>query len=266
MGRLSRLVFIGVGALAAHDVAQGQSRADADLDAAEKLGFPGLHLLDTRHADQRLSLLGIRLGYVEAGVRLGETGRYFCGALTSDQAVTAAGPVSSGIARLPYTTVRAMGLSYVILCGGAKSYNRGIGGIPVPPLDLLMLDVGLGVRGTYLESAVLHELYHMAEMRIDALVDGDWEQQFTGYANGYTPDLLGKARIGSGSAGFLNAYSQTYPYEDRAELFSQLLVNPDGVLAHLRATNDAVLRRKVLYMDEKSRTLLGLKLAPDGFD
>jgi hypothetical protein len=266
MGRLSRLFFIGVGALAAHDVAQGQSRAAADLDAAEKLGFPGLHLLDTRHADQRLSLLGIRLGYVEAGVRLGETGRYFCGALTSDQAVTAAGPVSSGIARLPYTTVRAMGLSYVILCGGAKSYNRGIGGIPVPPLDLLMLDVGLGVRGTYLESAVLHELYHMAEMRIDALVDGDWEQQFTGYANGYTPDLLGKARIGSGSPGFLNAYSQTYPYEDRAELFSQLLVNPDGVLAHLRATNDAVLRRKVLYMDEKSRTLLGLKLAPDGLD
>jgi hypothetical protein len=266
MGHLSRLVFIGVGALAAHDVAQGQSRADADLDAAEKLGFPGLHLLDTRHADQRLSLLGIRLGYVEAGVRLGESGRYFCGALTSDQAVTAAGPVSSGIARLPYTTVRAMGLSYVILCGGAKSYNRGIGGIPVPPLDLLMLDVGLGSNGAYLEAIVLHELYHMAELRINELADADWEQQFTGYANAYLPELLGRPRIGGGSPGFLNSYSQTFPYEERAELFSQLLVHPDQVVAHLRATNDEVLRRKIRYMDDKARTLLGLKLAPDGLD
>ena len=261
----ARLSLIAFGALAWHNLALGQSRADADLHAAEDIGFPGLHLLDTRHADQRLALLGIRLGYVEADVRLGESGRYFCGSLTSDQAVTAAGPVSSGVARLPYTTVYRMGLRYVILCGGAKSGDRGIGGIPVPPLNLLMLDVGLGVRGPYLESAVLHELYHMAEMRIDALVDGDWEQQFTGYANSYTPELLNKARIGSGRPGFLNAYSQTYPYEDRAELFSQLLVNPGGVLAHLRATNDPMLRRKVLYMDDKSRTLLGLKLAPDGF-
>jgi len=103
----------------------------------------------------------------------------------------------------------------------------------------------------------------MAELRINALVDGDWEQQFTGYANAYAPNL-GRGDIGSGAAGFVNSYSQTFPYEERAELFSELLVHPDEVVAHIRATNDEVLRRKIRYMDDKARTLLGLKLAPLG--
>lgn len=47
-------------------------------------------------------------------------------------------------------------------------------------------------------------------------------------------------------------------------MFSELVQNPSAVLAHIRATGDAVLRRKVLYMDERSRRLLALKLAPDG--
>jgi len=263
MNRFARVLLMAGGACAFHAAAQGQSRADADLRAAEETHFPGLHLLDSRHADQRLSLLGIRLGYVEADVRLGDTKRYFCGGLTSDQAVTAAGPVSSGLARLPYTTVYRMGLRYVILCGGAKSFDRRIGGIPVPPLNLLMLDVGLSSNGAYLEALVLHELYHMAELRIEALADAEWNQQFTGYANAYDPNLWNGA-IGSGAAGFLNSYSQTFPHEDRAELFSELLLHPDEVAAHINATNDDVLRRKVRYMDDKSRNLLGLKLAPFG--
>jgi len=263
MNTLARFLLVACGALAWQDVALGQSRANADLHAAEDIGITGLRLLDTRHADQRLSLLGIRLGYVEQDVRLGETRKYFCGALTSDQAVTAAGPVSSGIARLPYTTVYRMGLRYVILCSDVKEGDRGLGGFPVPPLNLLMLDVGIGSEAGWLESTTLHELYHMAELRINALVDGDWERQFTGYANAYAPNL-GSGEIGSGAAGFMNAYSQTFPYEERAELFSELLVHPDQVVAHIRATNDEVLRRKIRYMDDKARTLLGLKLAPLG--
>jgi len=263
MNTVARSLVVTAAACAWPVLAQSQSRAQGDLHAAEDIGIPGLRLLDTRHADQRLSLLGIRLGYVEQDVRLGETGKYFCAALTSDQAVTAAGPVSLGIARLPYTTVYRMGLRYVILCSDVKAGDRGIGGFPVPPLNLLMLDVGIGSQAGWLESTVLHELYHMAELRINALVDGDWEQQFTGYANAYAPNL-GRGDIGSGAAGFVNAYSQTFPYEERAELFSELLVHPDEVVAHIRATNDEVLRRKIRYMDDKARTLLGLKLAPLG--
>ena len=85
--------------------------------------------------------------------------------------------------------------------------------------------------------------------------------QFTGYVNNYAADL---SNGGSGNPGFLNAYAQTFPHEDRAELFAALLLRPADVVEQIRATADSVLRRKVLYMDEKSQRLLALKLAPDG--
>lgn len=259
MNTFSRFVLVTAGALAWHDVARGQA-TEADLRAA---GIPGLHLLDVRQADQRLGALGIRVGYLEAGASLGSTGKYFCGALTSDQAVMAAGPVSSGIARIPQTTVSRMGLRYVILCSGLTKDGRRIGGIPVPPLDLLMLKVGSAAQAGWMEGSALHELYHLAELRINALADGDWERQFSGYANSYAPNL-GSIEIGSGAEGFLDSYSQTFPYEERAELFSHLLMHPDEVTAHIRTTNDDVLRRKIRWMDDKARVLLDLKLAPFG--
>jgi hypothetical protein len=70
--------------------------------------------------------------------------------------------------------------------------------------------------------------------------------------------------MGSGNPGFLNAYAETFPHEDRAELFSALMLKPGDVLARIRATGDSVLQRKVLYMDQKSERLLALKLAPEG--
>jgi hypothetical protein len=106
----------------------------------------------------------------------------------------------------------------------------------------------------------LHELYHMVELRFDAFRDADWDQQFTGYFGDYSS----ADATADGNPGFLNAYAQTFPHEDRAELFSALLLRPDEIVTRIRTTNDAVLRRKVVYMDQKSQNLLGLKLAPGG--
>jgi hypothetical protein len=190
-------------------------------------------------------------------------GKYLCGGLSLDRSATAAQPVADALARLPYVSIRKLGLRYVILCGGAMSHDRPIGGIPVPPRDLLLLDVGGSGDAAYLEETTLHELYHMAEFRFDTFADADWGRQFTGYSNSYAPDLE-KGEMGSGKPGFLNAYSETFPHEDRAELFAALLLKPGAVLARIRATDDSVLRRKVVYMDQKSARLLALKLAPDG--
>ena len=44
-------------------------------------------------------------------------------------------------------------------------------------------------------------------------------------------------------------------------LFEALVFEPGNVLAQIRATGDSVLRRKVLYMEEKSARLLDVKLA-----
>jgi len=259
--RRSRRQFLclAIVAFAWHDAARGQS--PEELRAAEETEFPGLRLVSTRNVDARLSLLGIRLGYVEKDVRLGTTGKYFCGALPIDRTVTAAEPVASDLAQLPYVSVRKLGLRYVMLCAGAKSGDRSIGGIPVPPLNLLMLNVGVSENAASLEAITLHELYHMAEFRFGEFEDADWNGQFTGYVNNYAADL---SNGGSGNPGFLNAYAQTFPHEDRAELFAALLLRPADVVEQIRATADSVLRRKVLYMDEKSQRLLALKLAPDG--
>ena len=80
---------------------------------------------------------------------------------------------------MPYESVRKLGLRFVILCGAAKEGERPIGGINVPPLNLLMLEVGPS-----LERTTLHELYHLAESRYNTLADADWDRQFAGYANG----------------------------------------------------------------------------------
>ena len=257
---LRHLLYLAVMAVACHGAARGQS--PADVQAARETELPGLRLVGVRDVDYHLGTLGIRIGYVEQDVRPG-SGHYYCGALTLDRSATAAQPVAEALTRLSYLSVRKLGLRYVILCGGAKAGDRPIGGIPVPPLDLLMLDVGASGNAAFLQAVTLHELYHMAEVRFNTLYDADWGREFTGYSNGYAPDLL-KGAMGSGKPGFLNAYAETFPHEDRAELFAALLLKPGDVLTQIRATRDSVLRRKVLYVDQKSERLLALKLAPDG--
>jgi hypothetical protein len=237
------------------DAAQGQSAAD--LQAARETDLPSLRLVDRRDVDPRLGSLGILLAYVEQDERPGD-GRFFCGALSDDRIGIAAPPVAAALARVPYWSVRKLGVRYVLLCAGARKGDLTIGGMSASRLDLLLLDVASG-NAAFLEDVTLHELYHMAESRFNTLHDPDWSRQFTGYSNAYAPDLL-KGELGSRRPGFLNAYSETFPYEERAELFAALMIKPDDVLAQIRATSDSVLRRKVLYMDEKVWRMLGLRL------
>jgi len=250
---LRHVLYLASIVLAWHDTAWAQS--PAELQAARETELPDLRLVDAQQVDSRMSSLGIRFGYLEKDVRPGDTGRYFCGGLSTDRSAAATPAVAAALARLPYESVRKLGLRFVILCGAAKEGERPIGGINVPPLNLLMLEVGPS-----LERTTLHELYHLAESRYNTLADADWDRQFAGYANGYVPDLL-KGALGSGKPGFLTAYAETFPYEDRAVLFEALVFEPGNVLAQIRATGDSVLRRKVLYMEEKSARLLDVKLA-----
>ena len=254
MRRFPSLLLIG---LAWHHAAWAQTAAD--LQAARETELPGLRLLDTRDLDSRLAGLGVRLGYLEEDVR---PGHYFCGALTENRGMSVAPHVVAALVRLPYWPARRLGVRFVILCGGVKDGDRSIGGFPVPPLDLLMLDVPTS-NAAFLETATLHELYHLAEVRFNTLNDADWGRQFTGYSNSYASELL-KGALGSGKPGFLNAYAETFAHEDRAELFAALLLKPGDLVAQIHATRDSVLRSKVWYLVEKSQRLLGLRLTPDG--
>ena len=125
-----------------------------------------------------------------------------------------------------------------------------------------MLDVGeSGSNTLYLQRSFLHELYHLIEYRFNAYQDTEWQKLFgAGYANSYDGRIT-QSPIGSGKRGFLNAYAETYPHEERAELFASLLLNPAEVVAHIKATNDRLLKEKALYLVKKCERLTGLRIA-----
>lgn len=264
--RVALLAGIGVAAcdLAKRNQSEARTLPLSEQQAAKETDIDGLRLLDTAVQEPRLTTLDIHLGYVEKDIYPGG-GQYLCGGMSSDESRSAGSVIAGALSRLPDASLRKLGLRYVILCSRATAAGRRIGGIPVPPLNLLMLDVGgSGNNDSYLEHLFLHELYHLIEFRFNTFRDSDWQARFgTGYANGYGAETT-QATLGSGKTGFLNAYAESFPHEERAELFASLLLNPAEVAAHIQATNDDVLKEKALYVVEKCARLMGLHMTLPG--
>lgn len=229
-----------------------------DNQAARETEFDGLKLLGSHHQDRRLTALGIHLAYVTVDTRPSE-GLYLCGAMTREDAKDAGSSVAAALQYIPDASLARLRLRYVVLCGRALAGGQSIGGIPVPPLNLLMLD-GAG-DGAALQHRTLHELYHLAEYRSATINDTEWVARFGGsdYANRY-PGLLRRSPIGSGKPGFINTYAGIHPHEDRAELFTYLVLAPREVANQIRRNGDAVLRQKAEYLIDKSQRILGLPL------
>ena len=228
--------------------------------AAKETEIDGLRLLDGATDTSRSTTEVVHVGYVETDTRPGG-GRYLCGGLSRDASLSTGRVIADQISRLPDSSMKTLGLKYVILCSRAEAAGRRIGGIPVPPLRLLMLDVGESTQSdTYLRHIFLHELYHLIEFRFNSVQDEEWQRRFgSGYANDYRPGAQG-ITPGSGKPGFLNGYSESFPHEDRAELFASLLLDPTTVATHIDGTNDDVLREKARYVAGKSARLIGLPI------
>lgn len=232
-------------------LACGAAWAGPDQDAARETEFDGLKLV------AGVAVGGVRMAYVEDDTRPGN-GMYTCGGMTRDDALGAASTVASALDVLPAAALARLQLRYVVLCSRALAGGRRIGGIPVPPLNLLMLDSA--DDGGALRHRVLHELYHLAEYRGGTFNDAGWNAQFGGYGNGY-PDVLRRSPIGAGKPGFINAYAEAFAHEERAELFAFMVLEPGRVAAHVRGSGDAVLRRKAAYVADRSQALLGFAVA-----
>ncbi len=72
----------------------------------------------------------------------------------------------------------------------------------------------------------LHEFYHLFEARNNITTDLNWNKLYKGYSNSYLGNTNSANNvIGTGNPGFINHYSQSYPYEDRAEIFAKLMTN-----------------------------------------
>jgi hypothetical protein len=228
--------------------------APAGGDAARETEIDGLQLLGSSQ-DRRLATLGVKIAYVETDTRPGG-GQYVCGGIDRNAVLSAASAVAEALQYLPDAAFARLNLRYVVLCGYASAGGQSIGGIPVPPLNLLMLDAGANAGN--LVHTTLHELYHLFEYRIGSFSDSGWSGQFDGYSNSY-PTLLRRSPIGGGRAGFINSYAETHPHEERAELFAFLMLSPGAVAAQAKA--DPVLRRKAEYLADKCERQLGVPIS-----
>src|SRR5215207_8766742 len=169
---LSFTLIIGLGLHRVH------AQLPSEQQAAKETYIDGLRLLNVGTQEPRLTTLGINLGYVETDTRPGG-GKYFCGALSQNDARAAARPITMALLKLPDASLKNLRLRYLILCSSAMAGGQRIGGIPVPPLDLLMLDIGESSNNTtYLQHIFLHELYHLIEFRFNTYQDPEWQKQF----------------------------------------------------------------------------------------
>lgn len=244
------------GAAAAFLVYRMQPMSEAK--AARETEVPGLKILAAEDMPERLRARGLYVSYVEAEAT---PGKYTCGPMTRGQSIRAAAAIDRALADIPDKSLKKTRLKYLLACSYAKSGTINIGGIPVPPLKLLMLDLDKAdPHDPRSRHNVLHEFYHYAEYRLAGIRDKAWDSRFKGYAGGYQKDLMRRSDPGDGKKGFLNVYAQTLPQEERAEIFAHLVMDPGALASYLRQSGDTVLQEKILYMIDKTEKLLGLAI------
>lgn len=255
---------------AAHSAALAKTEGwdEKEAVAAKDLYITGLKLVDpallSAAAAESLSKSGALIAYVP---QTATPGKYECTGLDEHHVKQAAEDIAVSLAKLDGAAAN-IGLKYVLICGEAKANGMSIGGIPVPPLKTLMLSVG-GSGAVYRQHIFFHELYHYMEFVIRrGLDDAAWNAKFSGYGG---KDVTW--HLGSGAKGFVSAYAQMSPEEDRAEIFAHLMGAPDRLREHVNIKNnggtrhysgdpdDAVLREKISYVQAIAVDEFGLAYA-----
>ena len=254
---LSGSMFVLIAVLSG--VLSGAARAEtatAEAQAARETYIPPLRL----YPAPAFEAMGIRIAYVPETVKPGN-GRYTCGGLDQRRLAQAVPPLAKAAQILPAAAWRKTKLKYLLLCSTAKAGGREIGGIPVAPLRLLMLDVGEAPAATQgFTHTLLHELFHLIEMQDNSFTDAAWNAAFGGYDNSYGP-RAGDTRPGSGGKGFVNGYGKSFPHEERAEIFARYALSPDVLEDAIARARDDVLQQKLDAVIRKSRRMIG----PDVF-
>lgn len=129
--------------------------------------------------------------------------------------------------------------------------------VPAFEGDTMYYDAVLGsYNPNYQRAVVHHEFFHMIDQRMGLIwVDKDWSAlSKSGFKYG-----SGGANMRDGNAGaltdklpgFLTAYATAGVEEDKAEVFSHLLVNRDFVMKRVSA--DPVMAKKVEFLKKRMK-------------
>lgn len=228
---------------------QSSAHSVSESKARKQLQIPELLLADE---PLHLKKSHLHLATVEVESRPGG-GRYTCEPLNNRQVFR--------VWKIIQDTLRATKvdhlstLEYLIVCSRVTVNNRAIGGFPVPPLNLLMLNISNFKSEDQIKRLFWHEYYHFVEIKTGTYDDVEWGRQFGGYDNQYRIWQSNAQAIGSGDSGFINHYGQSFSREERAELAAYLMTDPDALTDYIDRTQDLELRKKVLFMQKKLETL-----------
>lgn len=219
----------------AHELSEPTARAQLEIPELE-LEESLLYLGDRQH---------VHLGRVIQKSRPGG-GRYTCTPLSSEKVAVAVSALKRSIAKI---SVKAplLDLEFLILCDKVTANDQNIGGIPVPPLKLLMLSLE-DADDSSIVHLFWHEVFHFLEIKAGLYQDSAWNQQFNGYLEEYQFSRPGLTLLGGGQKGFLNRYAMSFAYEERAEFAAWLLTQPNEIYAFVLEQNSVVLRQKFEFM------------------
>jgi hypothetical protein len=155
----------------------------------------------------------------------------------------------------PPELFRRAGLRHAVLCSDLMLNDLPVGGLPEFRRGLIFINVeGLDFSPADLRATVHHELFHLIDFRDDKIIDSDpvWEAlnpRGFRYESGGRKALADpniSSRPTDEVPGFLTTYSTSAVEEDKAEVFSFMVVHPKYVAERTRT--DAVLKAKVARM------------------
>lgn len=234
-------VFWGTGA------AYAEGWADKEARIGKALYIPEIKVVKPEALpsglNSRLRNLGLEIVYVEERV---EPGKYACTPISASDLQGSLDVLADALGKISDASLRRMQLEYLMLCDEAFARGMQIGGIPVPPLKLMMLSFG-GADRAYQEHIFYHELYHYMEFMVArSTTDASWDSRYDGYGANGTDWTLGSA-----DKDFVSAYAQSKPEEDRAEIFAHMIKNPKGFANYVAMQKSDVLTEKAAYIRQK---------------
>jgi hypothetical protein len=159
----------------------------------------------------------------------------------------------------PVALLRKFNLKSIVLCEELSFNDEKRSAVPDFRQGALFLDVSQGhYCPNYLRKVVHHDLFHLIDFADDGLIYDDpvWaglnDQSFRYGEGGSQMQADESSSLMTWEAnGFITKYAQSALEEDKAELFSHMIVHYQAVL--VKCAVDRVLRAKLFHMKEDLR-------------
>ncbi len=149
----------------------------------------------------------------------------------------------------PLAAIRKSKIGQIVLCSNLHKAGIGSAGCTLSKGSTLLLDVSkFEENRRYTRQCVHHEIFHAIDYNDDALELLDpWWDSLNAPGTRYSTEPI-RENQSCNTPGFMSTYAMQAVHEDKAELFSHLIVNYGKVDS--RSRKDSVLKKKVERMKQ----------------